>query len=112
MSVPKEYELRSRAVASAQGQAPFDVLLVNGTIIDVATSEARAADIGLIGSLIASVHPAGARTDALRTFDVTGKFLSPGFIDTHVHFESSRMTPAHYAAVAGTKLREFLKSWT
>ena len=99
MSVPKEYELRSRAIAAAKGQAPFDVLLVNGTIIDVATSEARAADIGLIGSLIASVHPAGARTDALRTFDVTGKFLSPGFIDTHVHFESSRMTPAHYAAV-------------
>ena len=99
MSVPKEYELRSRAIAAAQGQAPFDVLLVNGTIIDVATSEARAADIGLIGSLVASVHPAGARTDALRTFDVTGKFLSPGFIDTHVHFESSRMTPAHYASV-------------
>jgi adenine deaminase len=99
MSVPKEYELRSRAIAAAQGQAPFDVLLVNGTIIDVATSEARAADIGLIGSLIASVHPAGTRTDALRIFDVPGKFLSPGFIDTHVHFESSRMTPAHYAAV-------------
>jgi adenine deaminase len=99
MSVPKEYESRTRAVKAAQGQAPFDVLLVNGTIIDVATSEARPADIGLIGSLIASVHPAGSRTDALHTFDVTRKFLSPGFIDTHVHLESSRMTPANYSAV-------------
>ena len=99
MGFSENYGLRSRAVAAAQGQAPFDVLLTNGSIIDVATSEIRPADVGLVGELIASVHPRGARRDALEVFDFPGRFLCPGFIDTHVHFESSHMTPANYASV-------------
>ena len=95
----ENYGLRSRAIAAAQGLAPFDVLLTNSSVIDVATSEIRAADVGLVGELIASVHPRGTRSDAVEVFDLPGRFLCPGFIDTHVHFESSHMTPANYASV-------------
>lgn len=99
MSASKEQDLRSRAVAAAQGHLPFDVLLVNGVVINVATSELLEADVGVVGSLIASVHPRGARTDAAQSYDVSGRLLAPGFIDIHVHFESSHFTPENYASV-------------
>ena len=90
---------RVRAIRAAQGLEPFDVLLVQGTVLDTATSELREADVGLVAHLIASVHPRGARSDAVRTVDCAGCFLTPGFIDMHVHFESSHMTAARYASV-------------
>jgi adenine deaminase len=89
---------RQRAMKAALGEAPFDLLLAGGTIIDVVTGELRPADVGIIGPMIASVHPTGTRKDAANIVDVTGQYLSPGFIDTHVHFESSHMLPHHYAA--------------
>jgi adenine deaminase len=90
--------LRTRAVAAARGDAPFDTLIVNGTLVDMVTGERRAADIGIVGPLIASVHPAGARTDATEIIDISGGVVSPGLIDTHMHIESSMVTPATYAA--------------
>ena len=59
----------------------------------------RPADIGLVGALIASVHPAGTRTDAARTVPLDGRLVAPGLIDTHLHIESSMVTPREYAAV-------------
>jgi adenine deaminase len=91
-------ETRSRAVDAAQGLAPFDLLLRHGQIIDVITGELRPADVGIIGPMIASVHEAGTRSDAATVHEFEGRFLAPGFIDAHVHFESSHMLPHHYAA--------------
>jgi adenine deaminase len=90
--------LRSRAVAAARGDAPFDVLITGGTLVDVVTGELRAADIGIVGSLIASVHEPASRSDAASIIDAAGAFVSPGLIDTHMHIESSMVTPAAYAA--------------
>jgi len=90
--------LRTRAVIAARGDAPFDVLISGGTLVDMVTGELRAADIGLIGPLIASVHAPGRRTDAIETIDASGSFISPGLIDTHMHIESSMVTPATYAS--------------
>ena len=89
---------RARAVQAAQGLAPFDTLLTGGQLIDVVTGEIRPADLGLIGPMIASVHPPGTRTDAAVVHHLDGRFLAPGLIDTHVHLESSHMLPHHYAA--------------
>ena len=90
--------LRSRAVAAARGDAPFDVLVSGGTLVDVVTGELRAADIGIVGALIASVHERASRSDAARIIDAAGAYVSPGLIDTHMHIESSMVTPAAYAA--------------
>src|ERR1017187_5023779 len=92
-------ESRPRAIRAAQGLEPFDTLLVNGKVVDTATSELREADIGLVGALIASVHLRGSRSDAARIEDVSGLYVAPGFIDIHVHFESSHLTPENYASV-------------
>lgn len=90
-------DLRTRAVAAARGAAPFDRLIVNGTLVDMVTGELRAADIGLVGPLIASVHAPAARADAVETIDAEGGFVTPGLIDTHMHVESSMVTPENYA---------------
>jgi adenine deaminase len=89
--------LRDRAVRAARGEAPFDTLLVGGTLVDVATSELRPVDIGLVGPLVASLHPRGTRTDAATVLDIAGRFVAPGLIDTHLHIESSMVTPRRYA---------------
>jgi len=89
--------LRANAVAAARGDRPFDLLISGGTLIDVVTGECRSADIGLVGPLIASVHAPGARQDARTVVDASGGFVSPGLIDTHMHVESSMVTPAAYA---------------
>lgn len=98
MDFPLDRALRSRAIAAAQGKAPFDLLLTGGTVVDVATLELRPADIGIVGALIASVHPPGTRGDAHEIRDLGGRWVAPGLIDMHVHFESSMMIPEHYAA--------------
>lgn len=90
--------LRTRAVAAARGDAPFDVLITGGTLVDVVTGELRAVDIGIVGALIASVHERASRRDAAQIIDATGAYVSPGLIDTHMHIESSMVTPAVYAA--------------
>lgn len=95
--------LRTRAVAAARGDAPFDVLISGGTLVDVVTGELRPADIGLVGPLIASVHPTGSRQDAAQVLDATGGYVAPGLIDTHMHIESSMVTPASYAAAVVAK---------
>ena len=97
MNDPVDPVLRTRAIAAARGVEPFDLLLTGGTVVDVGTGELRAADVGLVGPLIASVHAPGTRTDALDVFDATDRFIAPGFIDMHVHFESSMLTPGAYA---------------
>jgi Adenine deaminase (EC 3.5.4.2) len=65
----------------------------------MATGEIRDADVGIVGDLIASVHPRGSRRDALETHDLSGLYLSPGLMDTHVHLESSHLLPARYAEI-------------
>lgn len=89
--------VRSAAIAAAQGLRGFDVLLTGATVVDVGCGELRRADIGIVGPLIASVHEPGSRHDATEVHDLTGLFVSPGFMDIHVHFESSMLTPAAYA---------------
>ncbi|WP_420136140.1 adenine deaminase [Serratia liquefaciens] len=90
---------RRRAVKAALGQLPFDLLLTNASLVDMATGEIRSADVGIVGALIASVHPCGTMTEALQTQDLVGAYLSPGLIDTHVHVESSHLPPEGYAEI-------------
>lgn len=90
-------ELRARAVKAAQGLAPFDLLIGNARVLDMVTGRERSADIGIVGGLIASVHPADPTRSAATRVDAGGRVAVPGLIDTHLHVESSMVTPAEYA---------------
>lgn len=92
-------EARRRAVEAARGEAPFDLLLTDARIVDMVTGEVREADVGIVGELIASVHPRGSRSDARECRALPGRYLSPGLIDTHVHLESSHLPPSRYAEI-------------
>ncbi|GHC73151.1 adenine deaminase [Limoniibacter endophyticus] len=89
--------LRRRAVAAARGEADFDLLITGGTLVDMVTGELRKADIGIVDALIASVHEHGAFSRAKSVMRVDGQFITPGLIDTHMHIESSMVTPETYA---------------
>ncbi|NEJ70332.1 amidohydrolase family protein [Rhizobium phaseoli] len=90
--------LRARAVAAARGDAPFDMLITGGRLLDAVTGLIRDADIGLVGAVIASVHTPASRTDAVEIINAAGGIATPGLIDTHMHVESSMVTPAEYAS--------------
>lgn len=91
--------LRQRAINAALGKIPFDRLLINASVIDMVTGEIREADVGLTGSMIASVHRRGKFTQTENVHDLSGYYLSPGLIDTHVHIESSHLPAEKYAEI-------------
>ncbi|WP_425375498.1 adenine deaminase [Klebsiella pneumoniae] len=96
-------QVRRRAVQAARGESPFDLLLIDAQIVDMATGEIRPADVGIVGEMIASVHPRGSREDAHEVRSLAGGYLSPGLMDTHVHLESSHLPPERYAEIVLTQ---------
>jgi adenine deaminase len=89
--------LRAEAVKAARGVRPFDLLIRNAMMLDMVTARERPVDIGLVGPLIASVHTPDPARDAHAKLNAEGAYVVPGFIDTHMHVESSMVTPAEYA---------------
>jgi adenine deaminase len=89
--------LRVEAIKAARGFRPFDFLLRNAMMLDMVTGRERPVDIGLVGALIPSVHTPDPARDAKAELDAAGAYVVPGFIDTHLHVESSMITPAEYA---------------
>jgi adenine deaminase len=90
--------LRARAVKAAQGLVPFDILITNGQLLDMVTGSVRRADVGIVGGLIASVHAPDSTRKSAMHLDAKGGHIVPGLIDTHMHVESSMITPAEYAS--------------
>lgn len=72
-------------------------LLKNGTMINVFTGELEKTNVLIDGDKIVGVGD--YYTDADVVEDVTGKFLCPGFIDSHIHIESTTLNPAELAKV-------------
>ena len=85
--------MRGRA---PQGGREMKTLLKNGIVIDVFTGEKRPADVLIDGGRIAGVGRYAA-DDADTVRDVGGRYLCPGFIDGHIHIESTMLTPAEFA---------------
>jgi adenine deaminase len=85
----------SKLLACARGDVPADVLISGGKIINVFSGEIESADIAILGGFIAGV---GAGYSAKQVFDAKGAFIAPGYVDAHVHIESSLCAPAQFAA--------------
>ena len=73
-------------------------LIKNGNIINVFTGEIEKANIMLKGQKIAGVG-AYTEADADVCIDVNGKYIAPGFIDGHIHIESTMLSPKELAKV-------------
>jgi adenine deaminase len=86
---------RRRLTAVARGEAPADLYVRGGTLLNVYTGEIYPANVAVAGERIAYV---GSRDDMVgprtRTLDAAGRILVPGYIDPHVH-------PAHLVTPSG-----------
>lgn len=89
-------ELRS-LLAVARGDAPADVLLTGGLLVNVLSGEIYPAEVAIKDGHIAGVSQTPALYTGLDTWDLHGEYVAPGFMDAHVHIESSLMLPAEYA---------------
>jgi adenine deaminase len=83
-----------RRLAVARGDEPADVVITGGSVLSVFTREWLRADVAIADGWIAAV---GADYRGRETIDATGMWVTPGFIDAHVHIESSRLLPAEFA---------------
>ncbi|MFW5881305.1 MAG: amidohydrolase family protein, partial [Roseicyclus sp.] len=80
-------------IAQARGDSPADLVLRGGQVLDLVTGEVIAGDVAICGDTVAGIgHPYEGR----EVVDVSGLTLVPGFIDTHLHVESSLVTPFEF----------------
>ena len=82
-----------RRVAVARGDEPADLVLRGGRVLSVFTREWLDADVAIVDGVVAGL---GAY-DGAEVIDVTGRRLVPGFIDAHVHVESSKLLMDEFA---------------
>ncbi|MGL5593307.1 MAG: adenine deaminase [Cetobacterium sp.] len=90
---------RKELVEVALGKREADTVLKNGSLINVFSGEIYKANIYIYDKYIANVVECNLDTITLgkNIIDIDGKFVSPGFIDSHVHVESSHLTPVNFA---------------
>ncbi len=86
-----------RQIRAALGEEPLDLIVRNCRLLNVHTGEIGPADLGTKEGRIVTLR-AGSR-EAGEVFDAEGRFALPGFIDAHVHIESSLLTPESLAEV-------------
>lgn len=86
-----------RAVEAAMGRIPFDLAIRNVRVVNVMTREIMEADVGIAGDTIAYVGAWQDNHSARNVIGGEGRFAIPGLIDSHMHIESSMMTPVHFA---------------
>jgi len=83
----------SRAINQGRGGAAADLVLKGGRVLDLVSGDLFASDVAIAGDRI--VGTCGDYR-GVREIDVRGKVVVPGFIDTHLHIESSLLTPHEF----------------
>ncbi|MFP3953224.1 MAG: adenine deaminase [Candidatus Acetothermia bacterium] len=107
MAVTNIQEVRGRRldlIKVVNGEVPADRIIENGTLVNVLTREKLAHDVVVKGKRIAYVGPDGRKFagEGTEIVDTSGLYLAPGFLDAHLHIESSMLSPTRFARlVAG-----------
>ncbi|MGM7723487.1 adenine deaminase [Metabacillus sp. Hm71] len=83
----------SRRLAAAAKKTKADLVIKNGRIIDVFNGDIIEETIAITDGVIVGIGD----YEGVKTIDAKGKFISPGFIDGHVHIESAMVTPAQFS---------------
>jgi len=80
-------------ISYARGDEPVDLLLKNARVVNVLSGEIDETDVAIVRTRIAGLGD----YEAKETIDLQGAYLSPGFIDAHVHVESAMVPPSEFA---------------
>ena len=83
----------SDRIAQGRGEMPADLVLRGGRVFDLIIGELVETDVAICGDTIVGVF---GGYEGKRVIDVSGQVLVPGFIDTHLHIESSLVTPFEF----------------
>lgn len=89
----RQLAAKQRIIAVAAGREKADLVLKNAKYLNVFSNEFLCGDIAVANGLIAGVGKYDGKTE----IDVSGKLVLPGFIDAHIHLESSMVTPVEFA---------------
>lgn len=89
----RQLAAKQKIIAVAAGREKADLVLKNAKYLNVFSNEFLCGDIAVANGLIAGVGKYDGKTE----IDVSGKLVLPGFIDAHIHLESSMVTPAEFA---------------
>ncbi|MBN1153353.1 adenine deaminase [candidate division KSB1 bacterium] len=84
----------SEIIASARGDQEVDLLIKNGNLVNVYSGEIYQTDIAIDGEYIVGI---GGNYRAKDVLDINGLYITPGFIDSHVHIESSMVEVPQFA---------------
>lgn len=84
-----------RRILVAGKKVPADVVVKHGKILNVFTGEFMEGDIAIVDGMIAGI----GSYEGEEVIDAKGKIIVPGFIDGHVHIESSMLLPREFAKV-------------
>ena len=82
-----------RAIGQGSGKEPADLVLKGGAFFDLVSGNIVASDIAISGDTIVGTF---GTYEGRREIDIAGKVVVPGFIDTHLHVESSLVTPFEF----------------
>ncbi len=85
---------REKLIRIARGDKPAAVLLKNARLVNVFTGEVYPTEIAIRRSRIVGL---GEGYEAEQVIDLGGRYVAPGYIDAHVHIESSMCTPREFA---------------
>jgi adenine deaminase len=86
-----------RRIAVARGDEPADIILSGGRVLSVFTGELLEADVAIVGRHVAGVGPG---YEGLERVDLSGQILLPGFVEGHMHLESTKLTIDEFARAA------------
>lgn len=87
----------SNIINVARGFEKADLVIKNANIVNVLSEEIHKADIAIVDGIIAGI---GENYSGEKEIDIQGAYVTPSFIDGHVHLESTMMLPSEFAKVA------------
>ena len=85
--------MNPRWMAVARGDEPADLVVTGGKVLSVFTKEWLEVDVAIVDGHVVGL----GRYDGGERLDVAGAYLVPGFIDAHMHIESSKLTVDEFA---------------
>lgn len=94
----RTFEEIKNTIETGLGKYPCDLKLKDVCLVNVYTNEIYRTDIYIKNKRIISIEP-NAGLEAKECLDCSGKYAIPGFIDTHMHFESTMLSPEALASV-------------